>query len=511
MGVSTIFSVSGNQVLPVFDAAGDHGLRLIHMRHESAAAFAAAGMSELTDKPGVILTSAGPGFLAALTGVAAVRAMELPLVFMSGDSPIQNAPFGNFQVLNQQATCRDVCKASLYASSVDSVAAVLVEAFLRSQEGVPGPVHVGLPADVLVEISGPRTGASGVQSRAWPDVRQLQAVVEHLDRATRPMVIARPSAARGRALELLNQLCHNLGVQPIITGPPRGLADSKYSHLTAHYKRSDCALVIGPSDYSLGFLDGSILVETGKILLVDAEGDPQPRRRVTEHMQVDVVPALEYLEKHTQGFEIRDWEWSHLWRASLEREPRPDPAPGPVHPLEVAWQVRDILKPEDVLCVDGGEFCQWIRLGLRDVPNRWLWNSKFGIIGNSIPMALGVSAQGHPGRTIAIMGDGGSGYHLLEFETAVRYGIPFVAIIGNDARWGAEWHIQARKYGESRTFETNLMPARYDQAAAGLGALGFYAPDTATFHRALQEALASGKPCCINVDIQSLRSAAIAP
>jgi acetolactate synthase-1/2/3 large subunit len=179
--------------------------------------------------------------------------------------------------------------------------------------------------------------------------------------------------------------------------------------------------------------------------------------------------------------------------------------------MEVAVQIREMLRPDDVLVVDGGEFCQWIRSGLRDLKNRWMWNSKFGLIGNSIPMALGVSATGHPGRTIAVMGDGGAGYHLLEFETAARYGIPFVAIIGNDARWSAEWHMQAARYGTDRTFDTDLSRARYDRAASGLGAIGFHAGDTAELRRVLPEALSSGKSVCINVEIQSVRSASVPP
>src|SRR5215471_8902131 len=108
LGASTIFSVSGNQILPIYDTATDSGLGIIHMRHESAAAFAAAGTSELSGQPGVLLTSAGPAFLAALTGVATVRAMELPLIFLSGASPMRNSGFGNFQELDQTTTCRSV-------------------------------------------------------------------------------------------------------------------------------------------------------------------------------------------------------------------------------------------------------------------------------------------------------------------------------------------------------------------------------------------------------------------
>src|SRR5580704_12707271 len=100
LGSRLIFSVSGNQILPIFDAASDHAVRIIHMRHESAAAFAAAGVAALSSQPGVFLTSAGPAFLAAFTGVATVRAMEFPILFLSGDSAIRNAGFGNFQELN---------------------------------------------------------------------------------------------------------------------------------------------------------------------------------------------------------------------------------------------------------------------------------------------------------------------------------------------------------------------------------------------------------------------------
>jgi acetolactate synthase-1/2/3 large subunit len=515
LGVSTVFSVSGNQVLPIYDAARDAGVRLIHMRHESAAAFAAAGMSELTGQPGVLLTSAGPAFLAALTGVGTVRAMELPLIFLSGASPVNNSGYGNFQELDQATTCRSVCKASLNAASVESIPGILKQAWDIAQEEIPGPVHVSLPADVLLSSVDfiPAVAAidSGRMFRLEKAPGEIEVMAMYLLEAERPMVIVRPSAYRGQLAKLADRLARQLGVQPLVTGAPRALADAKYAHLLPHYKRSDCALIVGPSDYALGFLDESIIAENGKILLIDAAGDPAPRRKPTVHICYSVSACLELLVQSTADYRVRDREWSRLWSAPLLPEPRPAPHDGPVHPLEVAAQIRDVLQPDDILAVDGGEFCQWIRFGLKHISNRWLWNSKFGLIGNSIPMALGVSTHGHSGRTIAIMGDGGAGYHLLEFETAARYGIPFVAIIGNDARWGAEWHLQASRYGPERTFDTELSLARYDVAASGLGAVGFYAPDTVSLRRALGEALGCGKPACINVEIQSVRSSSVPP
>ena len=511
LGARLVFSVSGNQVLPFYDAAADNGLRIIHMRHEAASAFAAAGRSEITGQPGVLMTSAGPAFLAALTGVATVRAMELPLVFLSGDSPIRNAGFGTFQELNQQAVCREVCKASFKPATVDAIPGALNDAWLLSQAGIPGPVHVSLPADVL--LASAETPAHPLRHSAeeiHAPSELLQSMAHLLMNARRPLVMARPAAARGRAGELLELLANKLGVQPIITGPPRGLADSRYSHLVPLYKQSDCALVIGPSDYALSFLDESVIAGNGSVLLIDAVGDPKPRRIPTVHLQELPQSAMQYLLNALADY-TADREWSGLWLAPARPHARPQPDAGPLHPLEVAAQIRAVLQPDDVLVVDGGEFCQWIRLGLHDVPNRWLWNSKVGIIGNSIPMAIGIAACGHKGRTIAIMGDGGCGYHLMEFETAARCGVPFVAIIGNDAKWGAEWHLQVERYGAGRTFETELSPARYDQAAAGLGAAGFHVQDAAELRPALEAALAAGRPACVNVLIQSLKSPAAAP
>jgi acetolactate synthase-1/2/3 large subunit len=309
----------------------------------------------------------------------------------------------------------------------------------------------------------------------------------------------------------VHRLANQLQIAPVITGPPRALADSKYLHIAPQYRKSDCALVIAPSDYALGFFDEAVMAAKGKLVVIDAPGDPPLRRTPTIRTQALPHHAIEYLLRKTEGGGRCDAEWSRLWTHRPAADIAMEAASNGVHPLEIADCIRKVLRADDILCVDGGEFCQWMRQGLYDVRNRWLWNSKFGIIGNSIPMAFGVMAAGHRGRTIAIMGDGGCAYHIAEFEAAARYRLPFTAIIGNDARWGAEWHLQAHRYGPNRTFDTELLRARYDQVATGYGALGFYAQSAAAFREALDAALASGNPACINVDIQSLRSPAVPP
>ncbi len=512
LGADTIFSVSGNQILPIYDAAADFGLCLIHMRHESAAAYAAAAAAELGGRPGVLLVSAGPGYLAALTGVATARSLELPLLFLSGACATTDAGAGGFQDLDQCGISRALCKAVMEASSVEQIHTTLVRAWRLAQDGVPGPVHVSLPADVLVAVSREETRGESQPpvARDIPtDESVLDAMAQRLRQAQRPLIIARPSAGRGAAGKALRLLARQLGIQPVITECPRGANDLKYRQVIRQYRDSDCALVVAPADFAVGFLAEPVIASAGSVLHIDAPGDPPPRRVVDLHTRVPAEIALSYLVEATASHRPHLAEWSHPRSFPEPCETLAESSPEGLHPLEVAREVRELLEPEDIVVLDGGEFCQWIRLGLGDLPNRMLWNSKFGGIGGGIPMALGIAATGHPGHTVVFLGDGTAGYHASEFETAVRYAIPFVAIVGNDARWGAEWHMQASRYGLERSFETNLLPARYDQVASGLGAAGFQITDAESLRAALSASLSANCPACLNVQILSVRSPAV--
>jgi len=511
LGADTIFSVSGNQVLPIYDAVQDVGVRIIHVRHESAAAYAALGFAESTERPGVVLVSAGPGFLAAATGVAAVKSTELPLLFLSGATATTDAGAGGFQDLDQAAVARVTCKASLTAAAPADLCSVLTRAWELARAGVPGPVHVSLPIDVL-RATGRVDSKEPTQPPPVPAISgaepTLAAMADRLRHARRPLIIARPSANRGAAGRALWRLARNLGIEPVITECPRGQSDLKYRQVVGRYRESDCVLVIGPADFAVGFLHESAIAATGTLLQIDAPDDPPPRRVPALHLQLPPGPALECLAEATAGHRPQLGPWADLWshRPIDEIE---EHCSGELHPLEVAEQARRLLRADDVIVLDGGEYCQWIRLGLRDVPNRMLWNTKLGGIGGSIPTAVGLSAAGRGGRTIVFVGDGGFGYHASELETAVRYRLPIVVIVGNDARWGAEWHLQASRYGESRAYATTLLRAGYEQVARGLGAQGIQVSETASLRNALVTALSSSEPTCINVQIRSVKSPAV--
>ena len=163
--------------------------------------------------------------------------------------------------------------------------------------------------------------------------------------------------------------------------------------------------------------------------------------------------------------------------------------------------------PDTVLICDGGEFAQW---GQSMLPvRRRLINGVTGSIGSSLSFALAARLVEPKAPVFAVLGDGTIGFHISEFETAVRRGLPFVAVLGNDARWNAESEIQRRDYGANRMHGCELLPARYDQVVAALGGHGEHVTQAADLAPAIERALASGKPACINVMIESIAAPAI--
>ena len=184
------------------------------------------------------------------------------------------------------------------------------------------------------------------------------------------------------------------------------------------------------------------------------------------------------------------------WRA-LGRENRQ-----PIHPLRVCTALQPLLDRGAILVADGGEFGQWAQAGL-EAGTRMI-NGLSGSIGSAIPLALAAKVA-QPERTVlAVLGDGTFGFHAMELDTAVRYGLPIITIVGNDARWNAEHQLQRQHYGDTRTVACELLPTRYDQVASALGGHGEQVERAEDLAPALERAIASGKPACLNVLIDGI-------
>ena len=471
-GAKHLFALSGNHVMPVFDAALDAGLSIVHVRHEAAAVHMADAWGRLTGEPGIALVTGGPGHANAVGALYTALASESPLVLISGHAPLGELGKGAFQEMAQAAMAAPVSKASWTVQSVDALAADIVKAWREAKSGTPGPVHLSIPNDVLDAAT---TLAVPVRAAfALPEESDERKEVS-LGAAQRPLIIAGPAMLRKGTRELEEAT----GIPVIGMESPRGVNDPSLGHLAGILSRADLALLLGKRvDFTLRF---------GKAF------SPGTRFVQVQSVRGTQFKNNEWLEEVHGALRYRPQQWSSIQSA----------AQGPVHPVELCREVQKLLdKPDAVLVSDGGEFGQWAQACL-SAPRR-LVNGPAGSIGSALPFAAAAKLA-HPGApVVAMLGDGTLGFHLSEFDTAVRHGLGYVAVVGNDATWNAEYQIQLRAYGSERAKGCELLPTRYGAVAQALGAHGEDVARPDELRGALQRAVASGKPACVNVMIERL-------
>jgi len=520
--VGRIFTLSGNHVMPVFDAAIDAGIELIHVRHEAAAVHMADAWARLTGEAGAALVTGGPGHANAIGALYTAAMAESPVVLLSGHAPRDELGKGAFQEMRQEDIAAPLCKASWTCLASDQVAMDVENAIAIAKGGRPGPVHLSLPTDAL-------EGAAGEGphlTRDGHDLRQATRIaaapfdasgfVERLARARRPLILAGPASCAKRARERMAVLEAAAGMPVVCMESPRGVADPSLGAFASMLAQADCILLLGKRlDFTLKFGRAPAIAGDCEFLQVDADDEEigRTRRAVGARLvHSALAPTFEALQALTSlalAAGAAKSGWRAEVRAAIEwRPPEWDRAsstlPGKLHPVQALRPLQQFLDahPDSVFVSDGGEFGQWAQACLR-APNRVI-NGVAGAIGPALPFAIAARIAKPHAPVIAAMGDGTFGFHASELDTAVRYKLPFVVIVGNDARWNAEHQIQLREYGAERAIGTDLLPTRYDDVARGFGGFGELVTDPGRLLAAARRGIESGLPAVLNVMIEGL-------
>lgn len=505
-GTDVIFALSGNQIMPIFDACLEAGLRIVHTRHEAAAVFMAEAYAQVTGKIGVALVTAGGGL--ANTGGALFSASEseTPVLLLSGDSPVGQDGRGAFQEMDQTAITAPLTRLSLRPLASETLARDVARALAATQAGRPGPVHMALPVDILTA----KADDAGAIPRASHDAApqdMIARITDALRDAKCPLLILGPALNATRAPGLAEDLSQALNTPVVAMESPRGLNDPSLGDLRKVFDESDLITILGKRvDFTLGF-------GAGKADWVCVQPDTseldRARRNVGDRLACAVQAHPRTVAEAliaTPGHQPRRKDWCERTRRHLTTWPDAPAVDtsGRITSAGLCHAVAQALSagPETIAICDGGEFGQWAQAILR--ADKRIINGPSGAIGGGIAYGIGARAANPDARIVALMGDGTAGFHLPEFETAIREGLPFVAVIGNDRRWNAEHQIQLRDYGTERLIGCELSGARYDLAAAGLGAHGEYVTRPEDLAPALERAFASGKAACINVEITGL-------
>jgi acetolactate synthase-1/2/3 large subunit len=521
LGVTRIFTLSGNHIMPIFDALLSTNIRLIHARHEAACVHMADAWGRLTGEPGIALVTGGQGHSNAVAALYTALASESPLLLLSGHAPLSELGRGAFQEMAQADLARPVTKASWTAQAIATLGSDIARAIEFATTGRPGPVHVSLPVDLLeqtiAEAQMTRIAKADLLRTSPPMPEVADKVISHLHAATKPLVICGPAMCTERGRKTMRAAADALNVPVIGMESPRGINDPGLGAFAEILAEADLVVLIGkPLDFTLRFGDALapsckwIVIDPDPAMIARAEKALVKRLLLSEIADAQTVVKKLAERKPTTSGSI----WRERVREALAYEPPQWKSiraanPGHVHPVEMCKAIRSFLEnhPDATFVSDGGEIGQWAQAVVKT--DRRIINGVAGTIGVSLPFAI-TAKLAHPEHpVVAVMGDGTFGFHMAEFDTAVRYDLPLIVVIGNDARWNAEYQIQLRQYGAERAKNCDLLPSRYDRVAEALGGFGALVSTAADLPDALNRAYLSRRPACINVMIESVAAPVI--
>lgn len=549
-GVQSIYTLCGGHISPILTGARAAGLRVLDTRHEVTAVFAADATARLTGVPGVAAVTAGPGLTNTITAVKNAQLAQSPVVVLGGATATMLKDRGALQDIDQMALMEPHVKLALAVRRVRDIVPALEKAFGEARSGVPGPVFVELPVDLLYpedvvrkwygidarggglggwarrlylrghvnrlfrDAAGARPGPALVEPVPAPEAEQVLSVAQKLRAATRPVLIVGSQAAcEPERIAAVAEAVDRLGVPVWLSGMARGLLGARH---TLHYrhkrraalKRADLVILAGvPCDFRLDY--GRQIRR--RATLVSAN---RSRREMTLNRKPDVGVHADpgtFLRELARAAPGAGGAWSE-WRAELdtrERERDDEIATSAarrgerVNPLALCRAVNDALPENSVVVADGGDFVGTASYTVKPrLPLSWLDPGAFGTLGVGAGFALGAAACRPAAEIWVLFGDGSVGYSLAEFDTFARRGVPVIAVVGNDACWSQIAREQVKLLGD----DTGCMLARsdYHEVAAGFGARGLvirHDDEIAGVLAEARQAAAEGRPVLINAQL----------
>lgn len=523
-GISNVFTLSGNHIMPIYDAIFSRRMKLIHTRHEAATVHMADAWTRLTGEIGIALVTGGPGHANAIAALYTASMAESPIVLLSGHAPINQLGMGAFQEMAQVEIAAPLTKASWLCKSTNDLPADFAKAVSIARSGRPGPVHLSLPSDVLdgifTEGLPMPTSSDFDADLIKPDTAVIKQMLDKLKQAKRPLILTGPMMQSKDGRNILAKLQVALGVPVVGMESPRGIGDPALGAFSEVLAQSDCVLLLGKKlDFTLKFGKAPNLDGECTFLQIDPENSEIERtkravgRRLALSSIVDVPSAINVLIKLQPQIQTNTSDWIKDVSDAIHYRPKiwdqQNSSERKIHPIDALKPLQSILDshPDSVLVSDGGEIGQWAQACLH-APNRVI-NGVAGSIGAGLPFAVAASLAKPGAPVVAVMGDGTFGFHSAELDTAVRYQLPFLLVVGNDACWNAEHQIQIRDYGNDRVIGCELLPSSYEKVAAAFGGFGELVNNKEEVMPAAHRAIASKLPACLNMMIDGVPAPSI--
>jgi acetolactate synthase I/II/III large subunit len=503
LGVSNIFTLTGGHIFPIFDGARADGIRLVDVRHEQSAAFAAEGWARLTRSLGVCAVTAGPGVTNALSALAQAKFNQAPVLALAGRAPAFRWGKGSLQEIDHVPFVDPLAPArTVY--EFNEIPNAVMEAAQAALSPRRGPRFLDFPLDVLFSTG--EFEVPQMQERTHSvDVDDVARMVEESER---PVIMAGSNVFMDGAENELQSLVERVRIPTFMNGQGRGCIPADHELAFARsrsqaFKEADLVIVIGtPFDFRLGF--GENFTSAARVVHLDSSPD-----LIAGHVDL-AASAVGPLELVLRGVaeSVDDPPDTKVWIETLRttEDARRETAQTelhststPIHPMRIYGELVALLDRDAIVIGDGGDFVSYAG---REVPSyepgSWLDPGPFGCLGVGPGYAM-AARLAHPNRQVVLFyGDGALGFSGMELESLVRLNLPVVAIVGNNGIWGLEKHPMQALYGYD--VAADLQPElRYDLMMESFGGRGEFVTEPDDIAPALKRAFASGEPTLVNV------------
>jgi len=510
-GVDTIFTLCGGHIIDIYDGCIDEGIRIIDVRHEQVAAHAADGYARQTGKLGCVVTTAGPGCTNAVTGIATAFRSESPVLHIGGQGALTQHKMGSLQDLPHVDMMSPITKFAATVPATERVAEMVSMAAREAFNGAPGPVYLEIPRDVLdreverVKAIVPKPGHYRASTRSPGDPRDIEKLADILVSSERPAVLYGQQVWTARGHEEAIALLRGLDIPGYFNGGSRGLLPPGDPH---HFDRTrgnafaeaDVIVIVGtPFDFRMGY--GRRISTKAQLVQIDMD-----YRTVGKNRDIDlgivghpgailgaVLQAASGRLKQDKRERRREW-MKRLTDAEAAATEKLMPLfrsdNQPIHPYRVAYELNEFLADNTIYIGDGGDVVTISAQAVRPRrPGQWMDPGALGALGVGTGFAIAAGLANPDKEVLCYYGDGSFGMTAFDMETANRFGVPYIAVIGNNSAMNQIRYGQLAKYGEERGNVGNLLgDVPFGRFAEMLGGYGEEVREAAQIARALRRA-----------------------
>ncbi len=506
-----MFTLSGGHVFPLYDGAvkADPPVRLVDVRHEQTAVFAAEATARLTRAPGLAVVTAGPGVTNSVSAVTTAWFNGAPLVLLGGRAPDYLWGKGALQEMNHVPLLAPVTKRAWTEHDKMRVAASVDEAFRLALTPHRGPVFCDFPLETIYEQAEVPSPAPAVPEAAAPDPGDVATIAALLGKARRPVLVLGSDVWLGRAEEAARAAAEALLLPVITNGQARGVLPRGHELLVTRarslaFAGADLVIVAGvPLDFRLRYGSfGPAEAPAGVVHVADSPGGLAAHCPLAASAAGDLAAFFASLASLARPAADPDW-LERLHAASSAAQAADEPLlasdASPVHPMRVYGELLKALDDDAVVIGDGGDFVSFAgRLVEPARPGRWLDPGPFGCLGTGLGYAIAARLAHPSAQVVLLLGDGAAGLSLMDADTLARHNLPVVIVCGNNGAWGLEKGPMRAVYGYD--VAADLRPGtRYDEVVRALGGAGELVTSPAEIGPALRRAFASGVPYMVNV------------